>query len=63
MAERQQRKAERKAAVKSQVLERKASERAAAVKACGGTDEQLDDDVLEALTTRPEREVATSTTA
>jgi anaerobic magnesium-protoporphyrin IX monomethyl ester cyclase len=63
VAERQRRKAERKAAVKTQVLERKAAERAEVVKACGGTDEQLDDEAIEALTTRPGREVTASTTA
>ncbi len=65
MAERQQRKAERKAAVKSQVLERKAAERSETVKACGGTDEQLDEATLDALTTRPrqDQEVASTTTA
>ena len=65
MAERQQRKAERKAAVKSQVLERKAAERGETIKACGGTDEQLDEATLDALTTRPrqDQEVASTTTA
>jgi anaerobic magnesium-protoporphyrin IX monomethyl ester cyclase len=50
LVEQQRRKSERKAAIKQQSLERKTGERMVEVKACGGTDEQLDDATLEALT-------------
>ena len=61
LVEQQRKKSERKAAVKLQSIARKAVERETLIKACGGSDEQLDDETLEALTTRDDREVATTT--
>ncbi len=49
LAERQQKERERKAAVRQQVKERKTAERMAAVRACGGSEEQLSDEELERL--------------
>ncbi|MEJ2533395.1 MAG: magnesium-protoporphyrin IX monomethyl ester anaerobic oxidative cyclase [Halioglobus sp.] len=61
LADRKRRADERKAAVRAQVRERKAAEADIIVKACGGTDEQLDDAALEALTTTPGREASPAT--
>ena len=49
LAERQDRTRERRAAVREQVRSRKAAAREAAVRACGGSDEQLSDEQLEAI--------------
>jgi anaerobic magnesium-protoporphyrin IX monomethyl ester cyclase len=61
LVEQQRKKSERKAAVKLQSIARKTAERETVIKACGGSDEQLDDETLAALTTRGDREVATTT--
>jgi anaerobic magnesium-protoporphyrin IX monomethyl ester cyclase len=60
LADRKRRAQERKAAVRAQVRERKAVPVDSLVKACGGTDEQLDDAALDALTTKRERDAATA---
>ena len=62
LAERQQKARERKAALKQQVRERKAREQQSAVRACGGSDEQLDDATLEAMTSKPSARPVASTT-
>jgi anaerobic magnesium-protoporphyrin IX monomethyl ester cyclase len=53
LADQQRKKAERKQAIKLQSIERKSgASEVELVKACGGSDEQLDDATLEALTTQ-----------
>ena len=62
LAERQQRQRERKAAVREQVKARKAASREsqAAIRACGGSDQQLSETELEHLSVKQESERATS---